>query len=185
MKKVQKNRSPEAILEGRITKIQRNREWKRSLAELIVLLAALYVVFTYVLGITVVNGTSMAPALQEQEVLLFYRLDHQFHPGDVVVFRNEGQIEYVKRIVAVAGDEVDFDEENGKLKINGVTAEEAYVYTETHANSDQITFPLNVEAGQVFVLGDNRENSRDSRDFGCVKVSDITGRALLHVGQIF
>lgn len=185
MKKVQKNRSPEEILERRIEKIQRHREVRRSLGELIVLLAAVYVVFTYVIGIAVVNGSSMVPALQDKEILLFYRLDSQFHPGDVVVFRKDGQIEYVKRIVAVAGDEVDLDENGGSLWINGKQAEESYIYTKTLANSDKVSFPLKVEEGQVFVLGDNRENSMDSRDFGCVNVADITGRVLLHAGQIF
>lgn len=185
MKKIQKNRNPEEILEKRIEKIQRSREWRRSFWELVIFVVIVYAVFTYIIGIATVKGSSMKPTLRENDVLLFYRLDSQFHPGDVVVFRKDGQVEYVKRVVAVAGDEVELDEENGVLLINQEPVEEDYIYTKTLPNSEKVTFPLTVGEGEVFVLGDNRENSMDSRDFGCVKIGDITGRVILRGGQVF
>ena len=185
MKKIRKNLNPEEILDNRIEKIQRSREWKRSIWELLLFAAVADVTFAYIIGFAWVKGASMAPALQENEILLFYRLDSQYHPGDVVVFQKDGQVEYVKRIVAVEGDVVDLDEETGTLLINQEPAEESYIYAKTLPVSEKVEFPLTVGEGQVFVLGDNREASMDSREFGCVDVSDITGRVLLHMGQMF
>lgn len=184
MKKTQENYDPEEILYDRIEKVQRSREWKRSLLELLAFLAVVYVTFSYIIGIALVNGSSMAPAFQEDEVLLFYRLDSQYHPGDIVLIRREGQVEYVKRVVAVEGDVVDIDAETGTLLINQEPMEESYIYTRTEPVSDKVTFPLEVKEGQVFVLGDNREASVDSREFGCLDISEITGRVLFHAGYV-
>jgi len=185
MKKIQTNRDPAEILDERIDKIQRSREWKQGFWELVLSAAVVYLVFAYVIGFAWVKGDSMAPALQEKEILLFYRLDSGYHAGDVIIFRKDGQVEYVKRVIAVEGDEVDFEKESGQLLINGDALEESYIYTQTHPTSDKVQFPLTVGKDQVFVLGDNREESLDSREFGCVDVSDITGRVILHFGQMF
>ena len=184
-KKIQKNRNPEEILEERIEKIQRSREWKQSFWELVVIAAVLYGLFAYVIGFTWSKGDAMEPTLMEEELLLFYRLDKEYHTGDVVVLKKDGQVEYVRRIVATEGDVVDFDENTGALRINNKTVEESYVYQVSVSGEDYVEFPLTVEAGQVFVLGDNRENTVDSRTFGSVEKVDITGRVLLHVGQMY
>ena len=183
--KEQLRKSPEEILNEKIMRIQQGREWRRSLLELLLFLAVVYVTFTCIIGTALVRGNSMSPNLKEGEILLFYRLDKQYNPGDIVLIRMAEQTEYVKRIVAVEGDVVDLDAETGKLLINGEVYIEPYIYTKTYAVSDKIPWPLEVKEGQVFVLGDNREISKDSREFGCVSLSQITGRVLLHVGHTF
>ena len=79
MKRTKEIQGAEEILENRIKQIQRNREWRRSLLEMVIFLAAVYIIFHYVLGIAFVRGRSMLPALKEGEILLFYRLDQQYH----------------------------------------------------------------------------------------------------------
>lgn len=185
MKKTQENQSPELILEKRIERLQRGREWKRSLLDLALFAALIYVVFFHIVGIGLVNGDSMAPTLLDGEAVLFYRLDSQYHPGDIVLFRGQDQIPYVKRVIAAEGDLVEVDSGTGTLRINQEPVEEPYVYTRTLPTSEKITFPLVVQPGEVFVLGDNRENSRDSREFGCIPASEITGRVILHAGSLF
>ncbi len=185
MKRTKEIQGAEEILENRIKQIQRNREWRRSLLEMVIFLAAVYIIFHYVLGIAFVRGRSMLPALKEGEILLFYRLDQQYHSGDILIIHMAEGTEYVKRVVAVEGDVVDIEEETGKVLVNGKVLEEPYVYAETHRSSDKVSFPLEVGAGEIFVLGDNREVSRDSREFGCVSLSQVTGRVLLHTGYAF
>lgn len=186
MKKTKENRSPEEILQGRIEGIQRNREWRRSLLQLLILAAAIYLVFTYILGFALVRGKSMYPSLKENEILLFYRLDKQYYPGDILIIHMAENTEYVKRVAAVEGDVVDIEDETGTLLVNGEPLEEDYIYAQpTHKISENISFPLEIGEGEIFVLGDNREISRDSREFGCVSFSQVTGRVLLHTGFAF
>ncbi|MBQ8184834.1 MAG: signal peptidase I [Lachnospiraceae bacterium] len=185
MKEIPKSYSPEEILEERLKKIYRGRARMRIIAQVLVLAAVVCAAFLWILGIARVEGDSMAPTLQEEELLLFYRLDREYLPGDMVLFERDGYEETVKRVVATAGDVVDIDAEKGILLINEKPVEESYVYAETLPTSEKVTFPLEVEEGQVFVLGDNREASGDSRDFGCVQVSDITGRVLWWIGKMF
>lgn len=183
MKKAQKSQEPEMILENRIVRIQKAREWKRGLFELLVFLAVVYVTFTYIIGVAWVRGDSMSPNLKDGEILLFYRLDKQYKDGDIVLIHMGEDTEFVKRIVAVEGDEVDFDLETGSLLINQSPVEEPFIYTQTQPVSNKVVFPLKIGTGEVFVLGDNREVSMDSREFGCVPLSEITGRVLWHGGS--
>lgn len=95
---------------------------------------------------------------------------------------NDDGEEYVKRIVAVAGDTVNI--QNGRIYVNGEELVTEQAIGETNAKSDDITYPLVVDDKQVFVLGDNREISRDSREIGTVKIDDIKGRIVWYMGKI-
>ena len=78
-------KTPDEILEERIDKLQRRRKWKRFLTECIVLVAAIFIVFHYVIGITFVSGSSMEPALSDGDLVVFYRLDQEYQRDDIVV----------------------------------------------------------------------------------------------------
>lgn len=97
--------------------------------------------------------------------------------GDIVVFKSiEGEQEdLIKRVVGVPGDTISLA--NGTLLVNGVAKEEPYV---NHQVPDLSSFgPISVPEGKVFVLGDNRTNSRDSRFFGALPIEDIEGEAFV------
>lgn len=149
-------KTPDEILEERIDKLQRRREWKRFLTECIVLVAAIFIVFHYVIGITFVSGSSMEPALSDGDLVVFYRLDQEYQRDDIVVIHQGGNLEYIKRIAALSGESISLEEDG----------------TETGE----------IPEGCYFVLGDNRENSRDSRSFGAVKKEEIVGRVFFRLG---
>ena len=117
MKKVGKQ-SVEEILEGKIEKVQRRREWKRFLVECVVVVAAVYIIFHYCIGLAFVSGHSMEPSLKDGELVVFYRLDQAYQPGDIVIIHRSDNIEYIKRVVAEPGDTVELSEE-GALLVNG------------------------------------------------------------------
>ncbi len=173
--------TPEEILDEKIDKLQRGRERKRFVVECLVLAAAIYVVFQYVIGIAFVNGDSMQPTLQDGELVVFYRLDQEYQKDDLVIFRQEGGQEYLKRIVAAENETVDMDEE-GRLLVNEVPEERKFINGTLELETESVAYPYKVSKNCYFVLGDNRENSRDSRAYGEVKEGAIVGRVFFHLG---
>lgn len=133
----------------------------------------------------VVSGGSMRTTLRDGDYLLlvgnlFYR---EPECGDIVVvskesFENGKPI--VKRVIATEGQTVDIDFESGVVYVNGVALEETYTNTPTNID-EGMEFPLTVDEGCVFVMGDNRNDSRDSRspEIGQVDCREILGKAVL------
>ena len=95
-------------------------------------------------------------------------------------WRSSGE-DYVKRVIAVAGDMVNI--QDGKVYVNGEEVRYDGEIGTTEKKSSKITYPLRVGDKEVFVLGDNREVSRDSREIGTVKVSDIEGKIEWYMGR--
>jgi len=125
-----------------------------------------------------VQGTSMMPRLADQDRLFVnkfvYRLD-KVKRGDVVVFLYPGDHtkSYIKRVIGLPGDEIHIDK--GQVFVNGEALNEPYVIS---SYKDERTVPdVVVPAGDVYVLGDHRNISSDSRDFGPVSTSLISGKA--------
>jgi signal peptidase I len=128
-----------------------------------------------------VNASSMSPTLASGDHVLVDELSYRFttpHRGDVVTLHRPGGAQLlVKRVAAVGGDTVGI--EDGVLIVNGRTVRERYV---DYPHMDSVYFgPVTVPPGDVFVLGDNRPDSVDSRDFGSVPNRVVTGRVLLRL----
>ncbi len=181
MKKTKKQ-SVEDILEEKIVKVQRRREWKRFLVECVVVIVAVYLIFHFCIGLAFVSGHSMEPSLKDGELVVFYRLDSAYQPDDIVIVHREGDAEYIKRIVAEPGDVVELSKE-GVLSVNGLEEDRLAVSGQTLPEDGSIEFPYTVPEGSYFVLGDNRENSSDSRSFGAVSQDEIVGRVFFHLGM--
>jgi signal peptidase I len=126
-----------------------------------------------------IHQVSMQPTLQEGDRILLNRLAYRFRdeaPGDIVVFHSpiNASEDLVKRIVAVAGDKVAISD--GTLYVNGEAQEEPYLMEQdVSGDMPETTIPV----GHVFVMGDNRNNSGDSRLFGPVPMDSIIGRAFV------
>jgi signal peptidase I len=137
-----------------------------------------------------VQGASMETTFENGQYVLVDRLSHAWSPyarGQVVVFQppagaEDGGYPFIKRVVGVAGDTVEV--RDGRVFVNGTALDEPYLYRDA-SGAIEPTEPLSgqttwtVPAGDVFVMGDHREASEDSRAFGPVPVSSIIGRAML------
>jgi signal peptidase I len=152
--------------------------WVRDLA-FSVLLAVILIVFIY--QPVKVEGTSMMPALTDQERIFINKFTYRFgtgniERGDMVVFFYplDPTKSYIKRVIGVPGDTVQID--NGTVYVNGERLAEPYVPDEYR---DRLPRPLEtVPADHYFVLGDHRSSSNDSRAWGTVPRSNIYGKAV-------
>lgn len=126
-----------------------------------------------------VEGTSMMPGLDDQERIFVNKFVYRLEPierGDVVVFRypRDPSKSFIKRVIGVAGDRIRID--HGQLYVNGKAVEEDYVSAD-YAD-DRSCPPITVPPHSYFVLGDHRNLSNDSRDFGPVNMRYIYGKAV-------
>lgn len=155
------------------------RTLKSTVAILIVVAAVAILAATLWLPVLRIYGTSMTPTLTDGEII-FTMKSHEFEPGDIVAFYYNNKI-LVKRVIAEAGDWVNIDE-NGTVYINDVALDEPYIEEKTFGDTD-IELPYQVPDGKVFVMGDHRATSVDSRNtaVGCVGQEQIVGRILFRI----
>ncbi|MHA6484314.1 signal peptidase I [Paenibacillus sp. strain BS8-2] len=158
--------------------IKEIRDWTLSL---VVAVIAAMLFQTYAYAQTEVHNVSMQNTLVEGERLIedkwSYRISHP-EQGDIVIIHGpEHELRLVKRIVALEGQTVDM--KDGHVYVDGIKLEESYAKGNTEPGT--LDVPIKVPAGHVFVLGDNREHSLDSRSFGPVALSSLEGKAVLRV----
>ena len=159
----------------------RRKTWLYTILEFAAIIIVICGLFRIVMGISYVEGESMYPTLHDKDMVVYKRTGKTYVPGDIIAIdRPDGQ-QFVKRVVAVAGT---VNIEGGKVYVNGKEQKEPWALGETRGVKSGIVFPITVTDGEVFVLGDNRENSEDSRMFGPVKISDTKGRLVWYIGKL-
>ncbi|HAX84444.1 MAG TPA: signal peptidase I [Ruminococcaceae bacterium] len=146
-------------------------------------LVLIFIVFTFVGRPASVVGTSMVPTLQDGD-WLFVVPKQEYNYGDIVIITQPNAFNepLVKRIIATEGQTVDINFVSGQVFIDSQEIEEPYINELTKRSGD-VTFPLVVPKGKVFVMGDNRMHSTDSRstDVGFIDTRYILGRAAVRV----
>lgn len=152
---------------------------------LVTALSLIVLVFALVVRLIGVVGSSMYPTLNEGDQLIISNLFYE-HPkqNDIVVLTKENFMEepIIKRIIAVGGQTIDIDFHTHEVSVDGVVLDEPYI-AELTERAEGMVFPQKVPEGCVFVMGDNRNNSTDSRDLriGMVDNRYILGRVLFRV----
>ena len=138
-----------------------------------------------------VQQQSMQQTLEPEQYVLVDKLTPRFDEykrGDIVVFKpppdwGDDETPFIKRVIGEGGDKVDI-RDDGHVYVNDVMLDEPYVYTEDDGTQQETTAPLDqatwtIPDGEVFLMGDHRQNSADSRTFGPVEVDQVIGRAWL------
>jgi signal peptidase I len=167
--------APEEVIRERRDRIGQKESVWHFVVKLVVVLAALYLVFHFVYGLDRVTGNDMYPRILDGDLLLFYRLPDKIEIGDIVVFHVDG-IRRSGRVVAQGGDVVDIGD-GGKLLINGNIQEEEVFYP-TEARGTDLQYPYKVPQHSVFILCDYRTEATDSRTFGAVSDSNLEGKLI-------
>lgn len=160
-----------------------------------------------VFSLSQVRQSSMETTLIENDAIVIGKLNYVFGApkrGDIVAFvldenisgwfnkikilyedtyykllKKEHRRRLVKRVIGLPGDIIDIKE--GNVYVDGKLLEENYVTDKTYSRTGYIQFPVEVKKGEVFVLGDNRDVSRDSRNFGCIPNSNIEGKVIFKI----
>lgn len=181
----------------------------REIKELLTMIVIVFICTIFIQGevgaSTVVKQSSMEGTLQENDLLIVEKISYKFNApesGDIIIFREEStegfwgssigitlndlirkltgkeqRKRYVKRIIGLPRDEVEIKEDG--VFVNGDKLDEIYIKGITEDGSYKT--PLKVPKGRVFVLGDNRENSTDSRHFGFIDYDRIDGKVILRL----
>lgn len=166
----------EAAKEARRRRRQR-REIRSFFLRLVFLLVFLYLLFFVFFAVRPMPNEDMKPRISAGDLLLCYRLEKRYYPNDVVILRKDGR-DYVARIAALPGDEVDIPEEGG-LRINGNTVMEGEIYYPTRSyDSDRVSYPVRLGADEYFLLCDYRNGAKDSRFYGVVKRAELGGKVI-------
>ena len=146
------------------------------LIKIAVIVLAIWIVFAFVLGITIHYGNNMHPMIRDGDLVISLRLQKPFINA-AVLYEHDGKTT-VGRVIAMEGSVVDITE-NGGITINGNTPTEEVFYPTFPAEGSGIQYPYTVPQGKVFILNDFREDLNDSRSFGAVDLGDLKGNLLL------
>ncbi|MDR1116826.1 MAG: signal peptidase I [Oscillospiraceae bacterium] len=156
-------------------------DWAQALTFSIVIVVLLFTFFARIIG---VEGPSMTPTLMEADRIIISDLFYTPKNGDVVVFRKESFMTepLVKRIIATEGQTVDINFDTNEVFVDGALLDEEYINEPTRRKED-VVFPVKVPQGHVFVMGDNRNHSTDSRrqSVGMVDERLIIGRVIFRI----
>ncbi len=181
----EKKKKPSAAAEKTDERIpgQELYEWARSCVSAVLLIV---LVFAFIIRMMGVQGPSMRQTLQDGDRLMVLDapLTGGYRRGDIVVANKASFSEdsIIKRVIAVGGQTVDIDFSAGVVYVDGVAQEEDYINDRTYT-AEGMVFPLTVPEGSVFLMGDNRNMSTDSRDprIGIVDERCLIGRAVFLV----
>nr|WP_301843680.1 signal peptidase I [uncultured Ruminococcus sp.] len=182
-----KREIPTAVqLEAELKRAKYRREYgkllRNTISSLIVVAAIAVLVSMLFLPVLRVTGTSMTPTLQNDE-LVVCRKRGTFQSGDIIAFYFNNKI-LLKRVIGVAGDIIDIDD-SGTVYVNGEALEEPYLNEKALGECD-IELPYQVPDERVFVMGDHRSTSVDSRStaVGCVAEEAVVGKVILRVWPV-
>ncbi|WP_058485549.1 signal peptidase I [Defluviitalea phaphyphila] len=160
-------------------------EFLGMIKEIIIVIIIVFFVRTFIFENTKVIGPSMEPTLLENDILIINKFEYYFtepERGEIIVFPYKGDPSkhYIKRIIGLPGETIDI--KNGVVFIDGNPLEEDYILEPMQQRGD-ISFPFVVPDNTYFVMGDNRNNSSDSRyqDVGTIEKSKIIGHATMRI----
>ncbi len=154
-------------------------EWVQAIAVAVVLAL---IINQFVFAMVQVSGSSMVPTLHDKERLVITKLFYTPKAKDIVVVKSHALGKHIiKRVIAVPGDTIDINPETGDVFVNGELQNEPYIKEKLRSAGQALSYPLEVPEGYVFVMGDNRNNSQDSRSLGLIAYEDVVGRAALRI----
>lgn len=162
------------IITSRRNRVLDRKGYVSLVLRVVFLALAGWIMFTWVFLITQVRGNEMFPAVKDGDLVIAFRLQREYAKNDVVVYTADGKT-HIGRIVARTTDVVMLDD-SGKLLVNGTNQAGEILYP-TYAK-EGLTYPYKVPVDHVFILGDYRTQTEDSRDFGPIPMENVEGKVI-------
>lgn len=175
MKNGRKEQTLSEIIARRRERAITGQESRSLLVRVAFIVLAGYVLMTQVFLITQNHGQGMFPAMKDGDLTVVFRLQDDYAQDDIISYQING-VRYFGRIVADENDVVTLDE-GGTLTVNGTRHDGEILYP-TYAIGEDIEYPYRVPEGCVFVLGDYRTQTQDSRDFGPIPMESVEGKVI-------
>ena len=166
--------TPVEVIRRRRVSLLTRRDYLSLLVKIAAIALCGWIVFTQIFMFTQCLGMGMFPAIEDGDLVLVYRLQKEYEKGDVVAYRANGET-LLGRIVAKETDVVNMND-SGTLQINGTNQGGEILYP-TYAKNG-VEYPYRVPEGRVFLLGDYRTQTQDSRDFGAIPLDNIKGKVI-------
>lgn len=172
------------------------KELRATLVEMAIVVAVVLFLNTFIGGLVLVDGHSMEPTLLNRDLMIVRKIAYQPETGDIVVIRMDefspmGEDNIVKRVIGLEGQEVIIDYENNRVAVDGAVLDEPYL-NDAEADTmepDYGAVSYRVPEGCIFVMGDNRNHSTDSRSeyVGMVPAEQVMGGVILRIpsGRLF
>ncbi len=170
-------------IQDELKRIKHKREYfkmlKGTVVSLLAVAATAVLISMLFMPVLKVTGSSMEPTLSDGQLVLCLN-NKNFHTGDVVAFYYNNKI-LLKRVIAVAGDVISISED-GSVTVNNELIAEPYITDKSKGKCD-IEFPYQVPDNRIFVMGDHRSTSVDSRSsvIGCISEEDIVGKVIFRI----
>ena len=183
-KKIVNERPTAEMLAAELNRVKYKQHYrvvlKSTIYTLVTVAAVAVLVATLWLPVLQIYGSSMMPTLQDGEIAVSVKTT-DLKQGDIIAFYYNNKI-LVKRVIAGSGDWVNISPENGNVYVNNVLLEEPYLQEKSFGDAD-IELPYQVPDGKIFVMGDHRSTSVDSRHtaVGCVAEEQIVGKIVFRV----
>ena len=172
--KAKASAAPAAVIEKRLEDARFRSDLLALLIRILFVGIVGWLLLTQVFLITQAKGQNMFPSVKDGDLVIAYRLQKEYFKNDIVVCTVNGR-QYIGRIGANQGDNINMSE-SGSITVNGTVQGGEIIYP-TYAR-EPLSYPFHVPEGQVFLLGDYRTASEDSRDFGPVPYNQVQGKVI-------
>lgn len=152
------------------------KEFVKMMTSLAMVLVMVWLLFAFFLGIKMAPNDDMLPKIGAGDIVVYYRIDRDPALNDVMMLK-KNKTDYLGRVVACGGDEVNITKE-GALYVNGNQVIEDQIFYQTQPYEGFVEYPLKLAADECFILADSRDGGEDSRYYGPVKKSEIKGTVI-------
>lgn len=183
-KTAEENTSKENTPKGNTSKKKKKKKKKKTTKQILIgfliklaaTALAVWLLLTFVLGVTIYYGNNMHPALRDGDLIISLRLQRPYLNA-AVLYEHDGKT-CLGRVVGMPGNVIDISDV-GALTVNGIAPAEEVFYPTYRCETSDITYPYTVGEDKVFILNDFRSDTNDSRAFGAVDISDVKGPVLI------
>ena len=180
----EENTSKENTPKGNTPKKKKKKKKKKTTKQILIgfliklaaTALAVWLLLTFVLGVTIYYGNNMHPALRDGDLIISLRLQRPYLNA-AVLYEHDGKT-CLGRVVGMPGNVIDISDV-GALTVNGIAPAEEVFYPTYRCETSNITYPYTVGEDKVFILNDFRSDTNDSRAFGAVDISDVKGPVLI------